>query len=241
MPYTPVSYGTGRSSRGTRTLPYAYWVSECQSERAPALGENASCSCVLDCSRERYSRHNEPEWERLKEYPERAECNVVKKSSFLPFWKIRVALTHQRFGTRRTVESRILPGLLFAVGLLKELLDEYDVLYNLERRAGNLRVEQPTVDRKLKVRLQSSFNDPLWTVCRTVKGHHCVDGYVDTSNESTSLLFSTNTSHWPPRYMIQGWTNLKICSLRKNETKVAGLFFYHSHPSVVETANPIEV
>ena len=26
--------------------------SECQSERAPALGENAFCSCVLDCERE---------------------------------------------------------------------------------------------------------------------------------------------------------------------------------------------
>ena len=31
MPYTPVSCGTGHSSRGTRTLPYAYWDGDCQS------------------------------------------------------------------------------------------------------------------------------------------------------------------------------------------------------------------
>ena len=61
------------------------------------------------------------------------------------------------------------------------------------------------------------------------KAHHCVDGYVDKSNESTSLLFSTNTSHWPSRYMIQCWTSWKIFSLRKNETIVVGLFFDHSH------------
>ena len=34
--------------RDTRTLPYAYWASGCQSERAPALGENAFWCCVLD-------------------------------------------------------------------------------------------------------------------------------------------------------------------------------------------------
>ena len=57
-------------------------------------------------------------------------------------------------------------------------------------------VEKPIVDRKIKGRLQSSFNDPL--IGQSValsKAHHCVDEYVDQSNESTSLLFSTNTSH----------------------------------------------
>ena len=48
MPYTPVSCGTVHFLRGTRTLPYAYWGSECQSERAPAWRENACWSCVLD-------------------------------------------------------------------------------------------------------------------------------------------------------------------------------------------------
>ena len=33
-------------------MPYAYWGSECQSERAPALGENAFWSRVLDSGRE---------------------------------------------------------------------------------------------------------------------------------------------------------------------------------------------
>ena len=47
MLYTPVSCGTGHSSRGTRTLPYAYWGGECQTERAPAWRENAFWSCVL--------------------------------------------------------------------------------------------------------------------------------------------------------------------------------------------------
>ena len=40
-PNTPVSCETGHSFRGTRTMPYAYWGSECQSERAPAWRENA--------------------------------------------------------------------------------------------------------------------------------------------------------------------------------------------------------
>ena len=48
----------GSRFRGTRTLPYAYWGSACQSEIAPALGENAFCRCVLDCS-----RYSEAEWE----------------------------------------------------------------------------------------------------------------------------------------------------------------------------------
>ena len=48
MPYIPVSCESGHSFRGTRTMPYAYWGSECQSERAPAWRENASWSCVLD-------------------------------------------------------------------------------------------------------------------------------------------------------------------------------------------------
>ena len=47
MPFTPVSCGTGHSSRGTRTLPYAYWGGECQSERAIAWRENAFFNCVL--------------------------------------------------------------------------------------------------------------------------------------------------------------------------------------------------
>ena len=87
--------------------------SECHSEIAPALGENAFWICVLDCSRERYSRHSEAEWQRLKEYLERAECNVVKKRSVWPFRKIRLALTHHGFGARRAVESRVSSGLLF--------------------------------------------------------------------------------------------------------------------------------
>ena len=33
MQYTPVSCGTGHSFRDTRTIPYAYWDSECQRER----------------------------------------------------------------------------------------------------------------------------------------------------------------------------------------------------------------
>ena len=37
---------------GTRTLPYAYWGGECQSERAHALGENAFGSRFMDCGRE---------------------------------------------------------------------------------------------------------------------------------------------------------------------------------------------
>ena len=41
MPYTPVSCETGHSFRDTRTMPYPYGGSECQSERAPALRENA--------------------------------------------------------------------------------------------------------------------------------------------------------------------------------------------------------
>ena len=169
MPYTTVSCVTSHSFRDTRTMPYDYGGSECQSVRAPALRENAFWSCVLDSSRERYSRHNEPEWVRLKEYPERAVCNVVVMSPFLPFRKIRPALTHHRFGARRAVESRISSGLLFSVGLLKELWNWYGVLYNLETRAGNLKVEQPTVYRKIKARLQSSCNDPFRTVCCTVK------------------------------------------------------------------------
>jgi hypothetical protein len=52
MPYTPVSCGTGHSSRGTRTMPYAYWGSEYQSKRAPAFRENAFWSRVLDCGSE---------------------------------------------------------------------------------------------------------------------------------------------------------------------------------------------
>ena len=48
MQYTPVSCVTGHSFRDSRTMPYAYRGSECQSERAPALGENAFWSCVLD-------------------------------------------------------------------------------------------------------------------------------------------------------------------------------------------------
>ena len=100
--------------RGTRTIQYAYWGVECQSERAPALGERRPSGVVSWTAAERYSRHYEPELERLKEYPERAECNVVEKSSFLPFRKIRLAVTHHRFGARRTVESRISSGLLFS-------------------------------------------------------------------------------------------------------------------------------
>ena len=38
--------------RGTCTMPYAYWGSECQSERAPAFRRNAFWSCVLDSGRE---------------------------------------------------------------------------------------------------------------------------------------------------------------------------------------------
>ena len=52
MPYTPVSCGTGHSFRDTRTMPYAYWSSECQSERALAWRENAFWTRVLDCGRE---------------------------------------------------------------------------------------------------------------------------------------------------------------------------------------------
>ena len=65
MPYTPVSCGTGHSFCGTCTMPYAYWGRECQSERTPALGENAYWCCVLGSSRERYSRHCEVEWESI--------------------------------------------------------------------------------------------------------------------------------------------------------------------------------
>ena len=39
-------------------MPHAYWGGERQSERAPALGENAFWSCVLNCS-----RYSEAEWE----------------------------------------------------------------------------------------------------------------------------------------------------------------------------------
>ena len=53
--------------RGTRTLPYASWDGECQSERASALRENAFWSCVFDSSRQRYSRHSEMEWENDRE------------------------------------------------------------------------------------------------------------------------------------------------------------------------------
>ena len=45
--------------RGTRTLPYAYRGSECQSERAPAWRENAFWSRVLDSS-----RHSDAKWEK---------------------------------------------------------------------------------------------------------------------------------------------------------------------------------
>ena len=54
-------------SRGTRTIPYVYWGSECQSERAPAWRENAFWCCVLDSSRHRCRvivRRNE----RMKEF-----------------------------------------------------------------------------------------------------------------------------------------------------------------------------
>ena len=46
--YTPVSCGTGHFFRDTRIMPYAFWGSECPSEKAPALGENAFWSCVPD-------------------------------------------------------------------------------------------------------------------------------------------------------------------------------------------------
>ena len=45
-------YNARSRFRDTRTMPYAYWGSECQSERAPALGENAFWSRLLDCGRE---------------------------------------------------------------------------------------------------------------------------------------------------------------------------------------------
>ena len=45
-------------SRGTRIMPYAHRGSECRSGRAPALGENAFCSCVFDSSSQRWGRHS---------------------------------------------------------------------------------------------------------------------------------------------------------------------------------------
>ena len=63
MPYTSVSGGTGYTFRDTRTLPYAGWGGECQSERAPAWRENALWSCVLNSSRQRCSSDSEAEWE----------------------------------------------------------------------------------------------------------------------------------------------------------------------------------
>ena len=45
---TEQCYNAGSRFRGTRNMPYAYWSSECQSERAPALRENAFWSGVLD-------------------------------------------------------------------------------------------------------------------------------------------------------------------------------------------------
>ena len=62
MPYTSVSCVTGHSFRDTHTMPYVYWGAERQRERAPALGENAFCSCILDSTRNRCSRHSEAEW-----------------------------------------------------------------------------------------------------------------------------------------------------------------------------------
>ena len=46
--WTAQWYNAGSRCRGTCILPYAYWDSECQSERAPAWRENAFCNCVLD-------------------------------------------------------------------------------------------------------------------------------------------------------------------------------------------------
>ena len=48
MLYNRVSCGTGHSFRGTRTIPYPHWGSECQIERAPALEESGCWICVLD-------------------------------------------------------------------------------------------------------------------------------------------------------------------------------------------------
>ena len=95
----------------------------------------------------------------------------MEKSSVLPFQKVRRALTNHRCSVHRAViESRISSGLLLlTVGLLKELWNGYGVSYNLGRRASNLKVEQPTVDREIMVRLQSSLNDPLRTVRCTLK------------------------------------------------------------------------
>ena len=79
MPYTFVSCGTGHSFRGTRILPYAYCGSECQSERAPALGENAFWSGILDNRSQRWSKHSEVGW---KNERERVRDKVGESSDF---------------------------------------------------------------------------------------------------------------------------------------------------------------
>ena len=60
---TGQGYNPRSGFRGTRTLPYAYWGGECQSERALAFRGNPFWSCVLDSGRERYSRHSAAEWQ----------------------------------------------------------------------------------------------------------------------------------------------------------------------------------
>ena len=62
MPHTLVSCGAGHSSRGTRILPYAYWGSERQSERAPARRENATWTRVLDCQIDRDTADKVKDW-----------------------------------------------------------------------------------------------------------------------------------------------------------------------------------
>ena len=77
--------------RGTRTMPYAYWGSECPRERAPALGENAFWSRVLDCGREtEVSRSTDKISKCLSKWsPLRGKsCHLARKrdsSSGLPF------------------------------------------------------------------------------------------------------------------------------------------------------------
>ena len=71
--------------RDTRTMPYAYWGSECQSERAPAGGENAFWSRVLDCGREtEVCRSTDKICKRLSKWPplEGKSCHLARKEWF---------------------------------------------------------------------------------------------------------------------------------------------------------------
>ena len=109
MPYTPMSCGTGHSFRDTRTMPYAYWGGECQSERAPAVGENAFWSCVLNSSRKKCTvivMRNE----RMKEFegsrrPTKGRSEIMWNQ--VELWNCATEHERQRWRDEQTKQERL--------------------------------------------------------------------------------------------------------------------------------------